>query len=124
MRLRFKESFSKFYGARALQKIIPIIVLYVESSTVKGFAGRYCNKNIFSSSSVVPHITDAVQEWVERVAKIPVDGDNKTPEVCIVEVSTEWLFSYSSFSFLQTCKWKLTPLKETFNDFECYFYNV
>ena len=40
-------------------------------------------------TSVVPHITDAVQEWVERVARIPVDGDNKTPEVCIVEVRME-----------------------------------
>ena len=37
---------------------------------------------------VVPHITDAIQEWVERVAKVPVDGDNQTPDVCIIEVST------------------------------------
>ena len=36
--------------------------------------------------SVVPHITDAIQEWVEKVAKVPVDGDAKMPEVCIVEV--------------------------------------
>ena len=26
-------------------------------------------------------------DWVERVAKIPVDGDHQLPEVCIVEVS-------------------------------------
>jgi hypothetical protein len=49
---------------------------------------------------VVPHITDAIMDWVERVAKIPVDGDHQIPEVCIVEVS--WptkkhkLFSRSS----------------------------
>lgn len=36
--------------------------------------------------SVVPHITDAIQDWVERVSKIPVDGDHQTPEVVIVEV--------------------------------------
>ena len=36
--------------------------------------------------SVVPHITDAVQEWVTRVAQIPVDGDEKVPDVCIIEV--------------------------------------
>ena len=36
---------------------------------------------------VVPHITDAIMDWVERVAKIPVDGDHQMPEVCIVEVS-------------------------------------
>ena len=35
--------------------------------------------------SVVPHITDAIQEWVERVAQQPVKGNIK-PEVCIVEL--------------------------------------
>ena len=35
---------------------------------------------------MVPHITDAVQEWVTRVAQIPVDGDEKVPDVCIIEV--------------------------------------
>lgn len=35
---------------------------------------------------MVPHITDAIQEWVERVAKVPVDGDSREPDVCIVEV--------------------------------------
>lgn len=34
---------------------------------------------------VVPHITDAIQEWVERVAQQPVKGNVK-PEVCIVEL--------------------------------------
>jgi hypothetical protein len=33
----------------------------------------------------VPHITDAIQEWVERVAQQPVKGNIK-PEVCIVEL--------------------------------------
>ena len=36
---------------------------------------------------MVPHITDAIQEWVENVAKVPVDGDEQMPDVCIVEVS-------------------------------------
>lgn len=35
---------------------------------------------------VVPHITDAIQEWVETVAKRPVDGDQGEPEVCIIEL--------------------------------------
>jgi len=35
---------------------------------------------------VVPHITDAIQEWVERVAKIPVSEDMREPEVCIIEL--------------------------------------
>jgi CTP synthase len=32
---------------------------------------------------VVPHITDAIQEWIERVAKIPVDNSGEEPDVCI-----------------------------------------
>lgn len=37
---------------------------------------------------VVPHITDAIQEWVSRVASEPVSEDDKDnkPEVCIVEL--------------------------------------
>lgn len=34
---------------------------------------------------VVPHITDAIQEWVERVAQKPVKGNIK-PQVCIIEL--------------------------------------
>lgn len=44
--------------------------------------GDYLGKTV----QVVPHITDAIQEWVERVAKVPVDGDNAEPEVCIIEL--------------------------------------
>lgn len=43
--------------------------------------GDYLGKTV----QVVPHITDAIQEWMERVSKIPV-RDNVTPEVCIVEL--------------------------------------
>uniref|UniRef100_A0A1Q3F2K6 CTP synthase n=1 Tax=Culex tarsalis TaxID=7177 RepID=A0A1Q3F2K6_CULTA len=43
--------------------------------------GDYLGKTV----QVVPHITDAIQEWVERVAKSPVNGDI-TPEVCVVEL--------------------------------------
>ncbi|KAG9815232.1 hypothetical protein KCU68_g19275, partial [Aureobasidium melanogenum] len=35
---------------------------------------------------VVPHIVDAIQDWVERVAKIPVDDTNEEPDVCIIEL--------------------------------------
>lgn len=40
---------------------------------------------IADSLSVVPHITDAIQEWVERVAQKPVK-DNIKPQVCIIEL--------------------------------------
>ena len=35
---------------------------------------------------VVPHLTDAIQDWIERVAHIPVDGSGETPDVCIIEL--------------------------------------
>lgn len=43
--------------------------------------GDYLGKTV----QVVPHITDAIQEWVEKVAKQPVKG-NTQPQVCIVEL--------------------------------------
>ncbi|KAL8824163.1 MAG: hypothetical protein Q9191_005257, partial [Dirinaria sp. TL-2023a] len=35
---------------------------------------------------VVPHITNATQDWCERVAAIPVDDSKETPDVCIIEL--------------------------------------
>lgn len=35
---------------------------------------------------VVPHLTNAIQDWIERVAKIPVDDSNQEPDVCIIEL--------------------------------------
>lgn len=40
------------------------------------------------SFPVVPHITDAIQEWVMRQAQIPVDEDGIEPQVCVIEVCT------------------------------------
>jgi CTP synthase len=34
----------------------------------------------------VPHVTDAIFNWIERVAQIPVDGSGLPPDVCIVEL--------------------------------------
>lgn len=45
------------------------------------------------SSQIVPHVTNAIQDWIERVAKIPVDESGEVPDVCIVEVS---IFIYLS----------------------------
>jgi len=35
---------------------------------------------------VVPHITNAIQDHVERVAQIPVDDSGEKPDVCIIEL--------------------------------------
>lgn len=43
--------------------------------------------------SVVPHITDAIQEWVMRQALIPVDEDGLEPQVCVIEVCVHLLLT-------------------------------
>jgi CTP synthase len=44
--------------------------------------GDYLGKTV----QVVPHVTDAVQDWLERVARVPVDGESAPPDVCLVEL--------------------------------------
>lgn len=44
--------------------------------------GEYLGKTV----QVVPHVTDAVQQWIERVAAIPVDGSGRRPDVCLIEL--------------------------------------
>uniref|UniRef100_A0A3Q2Z1Y3 CTP synthase n=1 Tax=Hippocampus comes TaxID=109280 RepID=A0A3Q2Z1Y3_HIPCM len=44
--------------------------------------GDYLGKTV----QVVPHITDAIQEWVMNQAKVPVDGDGVEPQVCVIEL--------------------------------------
>ncbi|KAK4442882.1 putative CTP synthase [Podospora aff. communis PSN243] len=44
--------------------------------------GDYLGKTV----QVVPHITNAIQDWIERVAKIPVDESGREPDVCVIEL--------------------------------------
>ena len=44
--------------------------------------GDYLGKTV----QVVPHVTDAIQDWVERVAHIATDGQNGPPDVCVIEL--------------------------------------
>lgn len=44
--------------------------------------GDYLGKTV----QVVPHITDAIQDWVERVASISVDASGEAPDVCVIEL--------------------------------------
>lgn len=44
--------------------------------------GDYLGKTV----QIVPHVTNAIQDWIERVAKIPVDDTGEEPDVCIVEL--------------------------------------
>ena len=44
--------------------------------------GDYLGKTV----QVVPHVTDEIQNWIERVAQIPADGSSRTPDVCVIEL--------------------------------------
>lgn len=44
--------------------------------------GNYLGKTV----QIIPHVTDAVQDWIARVANIPVDGTQKSPDVCVIEL--------------------------------------
>ena len=55
---------------------------WVKSVIDKERRGDYLGKTV----QVVPHITDAIQDWIERVAAIPVDGKEGSPDVCVIEL--------------------------------------
>ncbi|KAJ2932217.1 hypothetical protein H1R20_g4874, partial [Candolleomyces eurysporus] len=44
--------------------------------------GDYLGKTV----QIVPHVTNAIQDWIERVSKIPVDETVEEPDICIVEL--------------------------------------
>jgi len=44
--------------------------------------GDYLGKTV----QVIPHITDAVMEWIEDIASKPADGSDQTPDACIIEL--------------------------------------
>jgi len=44
--------------------------------------GDYLGKTV----QVVPHITGAIIEWLDDVAKQPVDGTDRRPQICMIEL--------------------------------------
>ncbi|MBL6743096.1 MAG: CTP synthase (glutamine hydrolyzing) [Candidatus Poseidonia sp.] len=44
--------------------------------------GDYLGKTV----QVIPHITDAIQDWIEDVAARPADGSDLAPDACIIEL--------------------------------------
>jgi CTP synthase len=52
------------------------------SVILKERRGDYLGKTV----QVVPHITNEIQDWLERAAQIPVDGTGRPADVCLLEV--------------------------------------
>ena len=44
--------------------------------------GDYLGKTV----QVIPHITNEIQEWIERVANTSSDGSGKVPDACVIEL--------------------------------------
>merc|ERR1719482_570870 len=44
--------------------------------------GHYLGKTV----QMVPHVTDAIQEWIMDTASQPVDSTGLAPEICLVEL--------------------------------------
>lgn len=44
--------------------------------------GEYLGKTV----QVIPQVTDEIQDWIERVSRLPVDGSPGQPDVCIIEL--------------------------------------
>ncbi|PIA61168.1 hypothetical protein AQUCO_00300590v1 [Aquilegia coerulea] len=44
--------------------------------------GDYLGKTV----QVVPHITDAIRNWIESVSLIPVDGEESPADICVIEL--------------------------------------
>lgn len=45
-------------------------------------AGHYLGKTV----QMVPHVTDAIQDWISELSQKPVDGTGKRPDVCLIEL--------------------------------------
>ncbi|KAL1293680.1 CTP synthase isoform X1 [Arachis ipaensis] len=59
-----------------------IYQVLVKSVLEKERRGDYLGKTV----QVVPHITDAIKDWVQSVAAIPVDGQEGPADVCVIEL--------------------------------------
>ncbi len=44
--------------------------------------GDYLGKTV----QVVPHITDEIQDWIERVSHLPSDNTDSIPDACVIEL--------------------------------------
>lgn len=44
--------------------------------------GDYLGKTV----QIIPHVTNEIQDWIERVANLPIDNKGTKADVCLVEV--------------------------------------
>ena len=79
--------------------------------------GDYLGKTV----QVVPHITDHIQEWIQRVAVIPTSNDdlNEKPDICLIELGGT-IGDIESMPFVEA----LRQLKHNLGSKEVFFLHV
>ena len=60
--------------------------------------GDYLGKTV----QVIPHITDAIQDWIERISAVSADGSGETPEACVIELGGT-VGDIESSPFIEAC---------------------
>lgn len=63
---------------------VPFLAWQLRSWTKRGLITQ-CIACLFEFQ-VVPHITDAIKNWIESVSQIPVDGKEGPADVCVIEL--------------------------------------
>ena len=41
---------------------------------------------LVSNIQVVPHVTDEIKQWIQSVSSVPVDGQTRPADVCVIEL--------------------------------------
>lgn len=75
---------------------------------------------------VIPHITDAIQEWVERVAKQPVSDDGVEPDVRLFMIYFNKLISISFMlhdKIMNLFLLSTIILENMFDTYFCFYLN-
>ena len=69
---------------------------------------------------MVPHITDAIQDWIEEVAKVPVDGKEGCPDVCVIELGGT-VGDIESSPFVEALRQVFCPVTAACHHKQCFF---
>eukprot|EP00967_Tisochrysis_lutea_P112733 scaffold178360_cov18-Tisochrysis_lutea.AAC.1 len=78
--MQIQPIFMHILAAPTIKALVVGVAKHTHTHTHR--RGDYLGKTV----QVVPHITDAIQDWIQRVAHLPVDGKAGVPDVCVIEL--------------------------------------
>ncbi|XP_071922872.1 uncharacterized protein [Coffea arabica] len=71
------------YLGKTVQVILCTLLVHCSHGCMMLITHCFC---IFTVFQVVPHVTDAIRNWIETVSVIPVDGKEGPADVCVIEL--------------------------------------